>query len=52
MGFCDGVGFHELGAEFFGAREVINVDFEEVFEGLVGGDMGVWRTAYAIVAIL
>ena len=28
--FEDGVSFHELGAEFFGAREVIDVDFEKM----------------------
>ena len=36
MGFFYGVGFHEFCAEFFGAGEIIDVDFEEVLEGLIG----------------
>ena len=30
------MGVHKLGAEFFGAGEVIDVDFEEMFERFVG----------------
>ena len=30
VGFGDGVGLHELGAEVGGAREVVDVDFEEM----------------------
>ena len=33
------MGFHEFGAEVFGAREVIDVDFEEVLEGLIRRNM-------------
>ena len=34
--FGDGVGFHEFGSEFFGAGEVVDINFEEMLEGFVG----------------
>ncbi len=30
------MSFHEFGAKFFSAREVVDVDFEEMLEGFVG----------------
>ena len=38
-GFGDGVSFHEFCAEVRGAGEVVDVDFEEMFHGLVFGEM-------------
>jgi hypothetical protein len=28
--FGDGVGFHKFSTDFFGAREVVDIDFEEM----------------------
>ena len=39
MGFGDGVCFHEFGAEVFGTREVVDVDFEKMLQGFV-----LWNT--------
>lgn len=36
VGFGDGMSLHELGAKVFGAREMVDVDFEEVLERFVG----------------
>lgn len=33
--FGDGAGFHKFGAKFFCAMEVVDVDFEEMFQGLI-----------------
>ena len=33
--FANGVGFHKLGAESGSAREIIDVDFEKVFQRFV-----------------
>ena len=30
------MGFHQFGAEFFGTREVVDVDFEEMLQRFIG----------------